>query len=286
MVVPLVTACGHPLAASRGLRLPATQETPAKRSHTVVLIHGMWMTPQSWDPWRDHLAARGLDVMVPAWPLHDGTPEQLRMRHPDAALGRLTLTQVVDHMARQIERLEEPPILIGHSMGGLIVQLLLQRNLGVAGVAVDSAPPKGVLSLRLSSLRSLWGVISPLANEDEPLMPSLGGFTYAWTDALSPEVQREAYTQCVPESRRVGKAPTTSEGAIDFHKAHAPLLFIAGGADNVLPASLTWDNYQAYDDAAGPVAFKEFPGRTHYTVRQPGWEQVVDFVLDWLNTPQ
>ena len=157
---------------------------------TVVFIHGMFMTPRCWDAWKQRFEQQGFKVLAPAWPLHDGEPAALRARHPDAALGRLTLAEVVDSYAKLIATLDEKPILIGHSMGGLVVQLLLQRGLAAAAVAIDSAPPKGVLSLKWSFLKSNWPVVSPFAKKDQPFLPSVEQFRYAFAHLLSPEAVR------------------------------------------------------------------------------------------------
>lgn len=253
------------------------------KSSTIVFIHGMFMTPKCWDGWKQRFAAQGFQVLAPAWPLHDDEPASLRARQPDPALGKLTLDEVVDHYAKLIASLPEKPILIGHSMGGLIVQILVARGLAVAGVAIDSAPPKGVLTLKWSFLKSNWPVVSPFAKKDQPFLPSLEQFHYAFANTLSPEELKQAYeSEVVPESRRVGNGSTSAIAKIDFTAEHAPLLFVAGGADHIIPASLNWKNYQKYARSKGTTEFHEFPGRAHYTLAQKGWEEVADYVLGWL----
>jgi pimeloyl-ACP methyl ester carboxylesterase len=188
----------------------------------------------------------------------------------------------VHQYAKIIAVLDDKPILVGHSMGGLVVQILLQRGLGAAGIAIDSAPPKGVISLRWSFLRSNWPVINPFAHKDQPYMMPLDGFRYAFAHTLSDAELRAAYdSQVVPESRRVGNGPTTAVARIDFKAQHAPLLFIAGGADRIIPASLNYDNYKKYAASPSLTEFHEFPGRTHYTLAQANWEEVADFAIDW-----
>jgi pimeloyl-ACP methyl ester carboxylesterase len=247
------------------------------------MIHGMFMTPGCYDGWKRRFEERGYRVITPAWPLHGRPPADMRRAHPEAALGALTLDEVVAEYERVVRALDEPPILVGHSMGGLIVQVLLSRGLGAAGVAIDSAPAKGVISFKWSFLKSNWPVISPTAPKDEPYLPTLEEFRYAFANTLSDSELRAAYdAQVVPESRRVGNAPTTPIAAIDFDRARPPLLFIAGGADHIIPASLNWSNYSRYDRSPGLIEFREFPGRSHYTLAQAGWEEVADFVLQWI----
>src|SRR5437667_12527469 len=117
---------------------------------TIVLIHGMWMTPLSWEHWAARYTERGYQVIAPAWPGLDAEPEQLR-RDPSPLRG-LGITEVVNHYDRIIRRLDQPPIIIGHSFGGLYTQLLMDRGLGAAGVAPAMGAPQGVLHVPLSAL--------------------------------------------------------------------------------------------------------------------------------------
>src|ERR671935_1993947 len=121
-------------------------------AQTIVLIHGMWMTPLSWEHWVSRYSERGPPVLAPAWPGLDAEPEELR-RDPSPLRG-LSITDIVDHYEKIVRGLDQPPIIIGHSFGGLFTQLLLDRGLGAAGVAIGTGPPKGVLMLPPSTLRS------------------------------------------------------------------------------------------------------------------------------------
>ena len=125
----------------------------------IVLIHGMWMTPLSWEHWMDHYTQRGHRVLAPAWPGLDVKPEELR-RDPSPLRG-LGITEVVDHYDKIIRELDRPPIIIGHSFGGLFTQLLLDRGLGAAGVAMGTGAPKGVLRLPYTTLRAAWPALRP-----------------------------------------------------------------------------------------------------------------------------
>ncbi|HUS67440.1 MAG TPA: alpha/beta hydrolase [Kofleriaceae bacterium] len=252
------------------------------KTKTVVFIHGMFMTPTCWSGWVQRFRERGLRALAPAWPLHDAPPQALRDKHPDPALGKLTLDEVVAEMVRTVEALDEKPILIGHSMGGLVVQLLLQKQLGVAGVAIDSAPPKGVISFKWSFIKSNWPVVSPFANKDQPYLLTPSDFRYAFAHTLPPDELKATYDrEVVPESRRVGNGPTTAVAKIDFTAARPPLLFVAGELDRIIPASLNASNHKKYAASAGITEIRQFPGRTHYTLGQEGWESIADFVLDW-----
>ncbi len=273
-----LAACSHPLTARSG---PAP--TPSEPVKSVMFIHGMFMTPLCWNEWQRFFAEHGYTTSAPPWPLHDSPPATQRAAHPDAALGKLTLDEVVQYYAGLLEKMDPKPILIGHSMGGLIVQLLLERGLGSAGIAIDSAPPKGLISLKWSFLKGNWAVISPSANKDEAFLPSLEQFHYAFGNSLSDAEVKTVYAQLVvPESRRVGNAPTSDSAKIDYAAKRPPLLLIAGENDNLIPASLNWDNFSAYKNTPALTEFHSFEGRTHFTLGQAGWQEVADTSLAWL----
>ena len=246
---------------------------------SVMFIHGMFMTARCWSGWAQRFSQRGWQTQAPAWPLHDDEPAVMREKHPDPALGKLTLDEVVSRYAALLEPLSPKPFLVGHSMGGLVVQLLLQKQLGVGGVAVDSAPPKGVISLKWSFLKSNWPVIA--GKKDQPFLPSLEQFHYAFAHTLPIDQVRQIYeNEVVPESRRVGNGPTSDAARIDFAAERPPLLFISGGDDHIIPASLNRSNFEKYSKAK--TELKEFPGRVHYTLSQAGWEAVCDYAISWL----
>ncbi len=251
------------------------------KSKSVFFIHGMYMTPLCWEHWVPRFEAAGYDAVAPAWPGRDQPVEILRQNHPDPELGKLTLTDVVDHLAGLITALDEKPVLIGHSMGGLAVQLLLQRGLGAAGVAISSAPPMGVFTTRLPFLKSNWPHITPFADQGVPIRMTFERFQYTFVNGMPEAEQRAAFERyVVPESRRVPRESLFAK--VDFKKKHAPLLLVAGSNDHLIPAVLNKTNHARYSGSASVTDFKEFAGRTHFIVGQSGWEEVADYVLGWL----
>jgi len=254
------------------------------KSKTIVFIHGMYMTPLCWEHWVETFQTRGYRCLAPAWPGRDKPIETLRKNHPDPELGKLTLSGVVASLAVRIKTLDEKPVLIGHSMGGLVVQLLLQQDLAAAGVAIDSAPPAGVFSPKWSFLKSNWPHITPFVSASSPIEMSFERFQYAFINTLPLEEQRAAYERyVVPESRGVPRQSLDGAARIDFKKPHVPLLLIAGSADHIIPASLNQSNYAKYKQSPSVTSFKEFSGRTHFTIGQKGWEEVAGFVIAWLD---
>lgn len=250
-----------------------------KAAGTIVFIHGMLVGPACWKGWVRYFEAAGYRCHALAWPHHEGDPAELRRQHPNPELGRLTLPDVLAHCERYIAALDERPMLIGHSMGGNIVQLLLQKGLGKAGVAIDSAPAAGVFVLSWSLIRSSLPLL--FGNKHAPYLMTIDQWRYAFTNALSvPEQEATYQEQLVPESRMI--IQTASAAKVDFKKARPPLLFIAGGADHFIPPALNLANQRKYQQSSAVTDYKEFPGRCHYTLGQPGWEEVADYALAWL----
>src|SRR4051812_42802483 len=171
-------------------------------SRTIVFIHGAWLTPASWSPFKDEFESRGYTCIAPAWPYMDRPVEELR-RAPAPELKTLGIGEILEHYAGIVQGLEEPPILIGHSFGGLIVQLLLDRGLGVAGVAVDPASPRWVLARPQAVITSLsiftswrgWQKIHTMSEQ---------AFDKGFGNEMTPSEQREAYrSQIVPAPGRI-----------------------------------------------------------------------------------
>jgi pimeloyl-ACP methyl ester carboxylesterase len=208
----------------------------------------------------------------------------LRQAHPDPTLAALSLSAVLDHLSCIVEALDDKPILIGHSMGGLIAQILLQRELAAAAVAIDSAPPQGVFTAKWSFIKANWGNINPFVSKSIPLAMSFEQFQYAFVNSLPLDQQIAAYEEfVVPESRRIPAESLTATARIDFRKPGAPLLIVAGSNDHIIPASLNYSNFTKYQRPHSITDFKEFPGRTHWVIGQDGWEEVADHVSAWLD---
>ena len=249
---------------------------------TIVLVHGNFVTKRSWDGWVARYEAKGHRCLAIEYPLRDEPVEILRKKHPDPATGRLTLEEVLEHHLKIIRALPEKPIIMGHSFGGFLTQLLVQRDAAAAAVAIDSVPPAGVPPIQLSALRSLLPVFNPLKPRTEPHLMSFREFQYAFVHTLPLDEQRRAYDrEVVPESRVLASGALTPLGRVDFARDRAPLLFIAGEVDHIMPARLNRTNYERYRDSPAITDFKEFAGRAHYIIAEPGWEEVADFALDW-----
>jgi pimeloyl-ACP methyl ester carboxylesterase len=252
----------------------------------VVFIHGAFMSAQSWDPWKERFAARGYQCVAPAWPFLDHDVAELQ-RGPDPRFGKLGIGEIVDNYASIIRELDAPPILVGHSFGGLFVQMLLDRGIGAAGVAIDPAPPKGVLP-GLNAVRASLPVLLGRASWERVRRMSFRSFQWGWVHTLSEPEQREAYERhVVPTSGRLFfqalLAPLTDVSKVNYRNhLRGPLLIIAGELDRTVEASMDLANFRKYARSNAVTDYHEFPGRTHWIVGQPGWEEVADYALDWL----
>ena len=253
----------------------------ADKSSLVVFVHGMFMTPLCW-------GALGVALSL-ARPAHTGSGlARARVFHRRAAgahpvpssvrsrLSSLCSTTAASFWRKTRSRFGRAPRWAAgpaSAFGGI----------GAGRVAIDSAPPQGVISPGGPFLKSNWPAINPFAREAEPISLSFEQFQYAFVNGLPPDEQKAAYSRyAVPESRRVGKGPTTAAAAIDFARPRPLLLFIAGSQDHIIPASLNRTNHAKYRASGSVTDFNEFAGRTHFIIGQRGWEEVADYALDWL----
>jgi Lysophospholipase len=252
----------------------------------IVLIHGMWMTPLSWEHWASHYTDRGHHVLAPAWPGLDREPAELR-RDP-APLRGMDVTEIVDHYDKIIRGLDQAPIIIGHSFGGLHTQLLLDRGLGVAGVALDTAAPKGVLKLPFSTLRSAWPALGNPANVGKETPLTREQFHWCFTNALSRDESDRVYDRYyIPGSGRpffqagLANFNPNAKTKVDFkNPARAPLLLITGAIDRICPPAINLSTFKQQRKAPSATDHKEYPGRCHWP-GQDGWEEVADYALNW-----
>jgi pimeloyl-ACP methyl ester carboxylesterase len=249
-------------------------------AQTVVLIHGMWMTPRSWDNWVDHYRDRGYTAIAPGWP---GVMDPAETRRDPSGLRGLRLTQIVDHYDQVIRGLDRPPIIIGHSFGGLTTQLLLSRGLGSAGVALGTAPPKGIRVLPLSTLRSGFPALKNPLDRDGLCPLSLKQFQYRFTNTLSEEDSKPIYDEhCIPGSNRPFFDALSSPASVDAGMAARPaLLLIAGSLDHVSPIPLNRKIQALQSKAPTPTELKTYTGRTHLMAGMDGWEEIADDALNW-----
>src|ERR671916_199897 len=256
---------------------------------TIVLVHGFWVTPRSWEKWIERYEGKGYRVIAPAYPGLEVEVEALR--EDPSPIEALTIPAIAEHFEGTMDELDRPPIIMGHSAGGLLTQILLDHGYGAAGVAIDSVPAEGVRVTPVSQIRSLFPVLKNPANRMKavPLTPEQ--FHYAFTTTLSEEESREVYEryhipgpgQLVWAGTLANFTPGHQDIYVNFrNEERAPLLFIAGSEDNLMPPAVNQSNAKHYRHTNSVTDYKEFEGRSHYSViGGEGWEEVADYALQW-----
>ncbi|WP_062517131.1 alpha/beta hydrolase [Demequina gelatinilytica] len=254
---------------------------------TIVLIHGLWVTPRSWEGWKARYEAQGYRVLTPTYP---GFGEVEAMRADDSAIAAASVPDTVAHLASVIETVDTPPILMGHSFGGMLTQLLLAKGLGAAGVAIDSAPPEGVRVTPPSQARSLFPALRNPANFHRAVGFTKAEWHYAFTNTLSREESDavwERYAIAAPGNwvwaygLLANWRPGRQETWVDYSVDRAPLLFIAGEKDHIMPPAVNRANAKRWGRSPAVTDLIELPGRDHWTCGAPGWEDVADRALAW-----
>ena len=255
----------------------------------LILIHGAWLSARSWENFADYFGKRGFAVSAPEWPRKHGDVEELRGDAEE--LKGLGVNEIVDHYESLIRELDQPPVLIGHSYGGLFVELLLDRGLGRAGVAMSPAPPKGILVLPLSTLKSAAPALAHPSRWHGVVTLTLDEFTYSFVNTFSPEDAAAAYERyAVPETGQIfyeaGLAnfhlhPPTE---VHFKKAERPPLLIVGAEkDHTVPASVSKAQVKKYEGSPAKTDYVELAGRPHLFMVGEGWEEAAAAIDSWLD---
>jgi len=266
-----------------------TAETAGNNAaDTIVLIHGLWMTPRSWEHWVPYYQSKGYNVLTPTYPGFEVEVEALRA--DPTPIADSSIASITNHLAEYIGKLEKPPILIGHSFGGTLVQLLLDRGLGVAGVAIDSAPTEGVLVSPPSQMKSVFKVLKNPLNHSRAVGFTPAEFHYAFTNTMTDEESEAVYDRYhIPAPGRIvwdgvlgNLIPGKQDAYVNFNNdERAPLLFIAGSEDNIMPPAVNQSNFKHYANSKAVTDYHEFPGRCHFICGQEGWEEVADYAIEW-----
>jgi pimeloyl-ACP methyl ester carboxylesterase len=256
-------------------------------NRTIVFIHGLWIHASSWQPWMDLFNQQGYQTLAPAWPGDAATV--LECRANAQAIANRGVTEIADSYAKVIATLAEPPIVIGHSFGGLIAQVLLGRGIAAVGVAIDPAPLKGVWQLPLSALKASFPVLGNPFNFKKAVSLSFDQFRYGFANAVPEAEARELYDRwTIPAPARPLFQAATATFAGNETKVNTantsrgPLLITGGEKDNIAPPVLGRASLKKYNNSV-ITEFKLFEGRGHSLIVDHGWKEVAEYSLAWLN---
>jgi non-heme chloroperoxidase len=254
---------------------------------TIVFIHGLWIHSSSWQPWMYFFNRNGYDTLNPPWPGDSSTVAECRA-NPRAIANR-GVTEVADSYAKVIASLPEPPIVIGHSFGGLLAQILLGRGIAAAGVAIDPAPIKGVWQLPFSALKASLPVLGNPFNLKKSKSLTFDQFRYGFANAISDKEARDLYdlwtipAPCRPLFQAATASFAGSQTKVNTaNTTRGPLLITGGEKDNIAPPILGKASAKKYNSSV-ITDFKLFEGRGHSLIVDHGWNEVAEFILSWLN---
>jgi pimeloyl-ACP methyl ester carboxylesterase len=249
-------------------------------SKTIFMIHGMWGGEWYWENYRRAFKERGYNCVTTTLRFHDMSPRD----EPDPRLGMVSLLDYAEDLEAEIRNIGERPIIMGHSMGGLLAQILGSRDLAEALVLLTPASPRGILALTPSVVRSFMSVMTKWGFWRKPMRQTFNEAVYSMLHLLPPGEQRDAYGRFVYESGRaafeIGFWLFDSKRAsrIDESKIACPVLVIAGAEDRITPASVVRRVAKKYK-----ARYREFENHAHWVVGQPGWQDIVEYISEWLN---
>lgn len=266
--------------------LERAERANIERLPPVLFVHGLWLTPNSWYRWVRHFEEAGYTALVPGWP---DEPEAVTVPNakPDALTGK-PIGQIADHYAKIVQRLDRKPTIVGHSIGGLITEILAERGLAAASVAISPAPARGVLPLPVSALKSAWPVVRNPANRNRAIPLTYDQFRYAFANAVSEEEAKELYEayvvpSCNPtlfESAAAGFDPW-AEARLENNHDRGPLLIVAGEKDRTVPAAAVRSAFEFSRSNVNPTEYLEMSARGHSLTIDDGWQEVADAALQF-----
>jgi pimeloyl-ACP methyl ester carboxylesterase len=251
----------------------------------VVFVHGLWLLPSSWDRWARLFEEVGFTALTPGWPDDPDTVGEANA-NPEV-FAHKSVGQVADHFDQVVGGLKQKPVIIGHSFGGLLAQILAGRGLARVSVAIDPAPFRGVLPLPFSSLKSAWPVLGNPANRNRAVPLTYDQFRYGFANAVSEVEAKELYEEfAVPASGKplfqaaaANINPWTEAQVNTGNPDRGPLLIISGEKDHTVPRAIAEASYHQYKHNPGVTEFVEMPGRGHALTVDSGWREVAETAL-------
>jgi non-heme chloroperoxidase len=264
------------------------QRANATGLQPVVFVHGLWLLPSSWARWAVMFQEAGYTALTPSWPDDPETVEEANA-HPEV-FAHKTVGQIADHVSAVVQGLARKPAIVGHSFGGLMVQILAGRGLSAATVAIDPAPFRGVLPLPFSALKSAWPVLGNPANYNRAIPLTFEQFRFGFANAVSEQEATELYeTYAVPTSgvplfqaATANLNPWTEAKADTETPDRGPMLIISGEKDNTVPWAIANASFHQQQKNPGVTEITEMKNRGHALVIDSGWREVADTALAFI----
>ncbi len=263
--------------------MPDHADAIVSRRPPVMLVHGAWVTPLSWAPFRQWIEAEGWRVHTPSWPLIEGFSAEAINAAPPAGFGGLTLGRIVDHLAAFAARLEEPPVLIGHSFGGLLVQLLLDRGVGSAAVAINPAPIGGIVP-GATALRAIAPILLRPFGWTRPYAFTRRRFGALFATGAPERLIDEAFARYViPAPGMIFHQAASGIGSrVRPKRRRQPLLITGSAGDLLISPYLSHAAYRLQRRSPARTELHLFGRHSHLLIAEPGWEEVAATAMTWL----
>jgi len=250
-------------------------------NNTIFMIHGMWSGGWYWGNYRRFFEDRGYNCLTPTLRLHDVDPKA----PPPAGLGTTSLLDYAADLENELKKLNSPPVIMGHSMGGLLAQILGSRGLGRALVLLAPAPPKGIMALKLSSIRGFWSCLTTWGFWRKPCRQTYQEAIYSTMNRLPAEEQKETYNKLVFESGRAAFEiglwflDRSRASEVDASRITCPVLVVGGTQDRIMPVSIVRKIARRYQ---GTATYREYSDHAHKLMLEPGWQDIAEDINDWL----
>ena len=254
----------------------------------AVFIHGLWLLPNSWENWLPVFDEAGYAPIAASWPDDPATVEEAK-ENPEVFAGK-SVAQVADHHAELIRALNTKPVVVGHSFGGLLTEILAGRGLASASVAISPAPFRGVLPVPISAIRSSSPVLINPLNYGRAVPLSFDQFRYAFANAVGEFEAKELYEKySVPgpglpifEAVSANLNPWSGLKVDTKHPDRGPLLILGGERDHTVPWAISHASYKKQRANHGVTEITELKGRGHSLTIDSGWREVADTALTFL----
>ncbi|KOP37887.1 MULTISPECIES: alpha/beta fold hydrolase [unclassified Flavobacterium] len=250
---------------------------------TIVFISGAFVSHFYWEEWIVFFENKGYKVVAPPWLHKNDSAENLRKQNPCVKIGSIRLFDLLCYYTEVIEKLPEKPILVGHSYGGLLVQLLVQKNLAEAGICINSFPPKGFTSLKFSFYKIILDFSCDIFSSKKTFILSFENWKNIFFNIASIQEQKAEYDKfIIPESKKALWNLFSKNAKINFRKKHVPLFFISCSEDQIIPPKLVHWNFRKHRNLHSITCYKDFKNKNHFVILHPEWQEVAESVTRWI----